>query len=280
MPAMSKTSWNIVWRCHEKGAGEASNKGNYHLCGYEGCWQGCKEGMSQAISRVTIFILLCYRKVYLETWRMIAMMKGTLMWVSFFTLMILSLIFLQNLNGLMKVVSKLVHLHGLLEKKYSNNHNSGYIYIDAISLESIPLTPFMMKEWACALVSNIFFSHINILKIDISLQYDGSVSISHPPSTMTFDPVNHRSSLHTCLQNPHHLESASTPASSQGAGISGDLAHTVSCKSFPVWYPWLAFLQSLPQLQLAVMHPCLHLSYVHPLRIPLQSCLNFLSTQK
>jgi len=73
--------------------------------------------------------------------------------------------------------------------------------------------------------SNIFFSHINILKINVSLQYDGSVSVSHPSSTATFDLVNRRSSLHTCLQIPCCLESTSTSASSQGTGISGDLAH-------------------------------------------------------
>jgi hypothetical protein len=59
------------------------------------------------------------------------------------------------------------------------------------------------------------------------LQYDGSVSVSHPPSTATFDPVNRRSSLRTRLQvpRPSHLDSASTSALSQGTGASGDLAH-------------------------------------------------------
>jgi len=150
-------------------------------------------------------------------------------------LMILSFIFLQNSNGLTKVDSELAHLCGLLKKEYSNNHDSGYTYIDAISSESIPLTPFMIKEWARALVSNLFFSHINILKIDILLQYDRSVSVSHPPSTATFNPVNHRSSLHTRLQNPHHLKSTSTSASSQGTGISGDLAHILQIISSVVF---------------------------------------------
>jgi hypothetical protein len=67
-------------------------------------------------------------------------------------LMISSLILLQNSNGLTKVDSELARLRGLLEKKYSNDHDSGYTYIDPISSESIPLTPFMMKEWARALV--------------------------------------------------------------------------------------------------------------------------------
>jgi hypothetical protein len=50
------------------------------------------------------------------------------------------------------------------------------------------------------------------------LQYDGTVSVSHPPSTATFDPVNHKSSLHI-----RHSEPVSA---SNTQGISGsDLAH-------------------------------------------------------
>jgi len=183
------------------------------------------------MKRVTIFILLCYRKVYLETWRMIAMTKGN-------------------------------------------------TYINTISLESILLTPFIMKEWACALVSNIFFSHINILKINVSLQYDRSVSVSHPPSTATFDLVNHRSSLHICLQNPCCLESASTSASSQGTGISGDLAHILQIISSMVS---MACIPSKPPTTPTCCCASLSASiilYVYPLRIPLQSCLNFSNTQK
>src|SRR5712672_3393210 len=63
------------------------------------------------------------------------------------------------------------------------------------------------------------FANTKPLYTDLLLQYDGSVSVAHPPSTATFDPVNHKSSL--CSQ--HHPNSASTPASSHGA--SRDLAH-------------------------------------------------------
>jgi hypothetical protein len=38
-----------------------------------------------------------------------------------------------------------------LEKKYQNDHDAGYTYIDPTGI-SIPLTPFMMKEWARGLV--------------------------------------------------------------------------------------------------------------------------------
>ncbi|KAF8494901.1 hypothetical protein F5888DRAFT_1616438 [Russula emetica] len=105
-----------------------------------------------------------------------------------------SLMLPQHSNGLTKLDSELARLRGLLEKKYSNNHDTGYTYIDSATSDSIPLTPFMMKEWACAMVS-----------------YDGTVSVSHPPSTATFDPVNRRSSLHT---HHHHSKSALAPASS------------------------------------------------------------------
>jgi hypothetical protein len=40
-----------------------------------------------------------------------------------------------------------------LEKEHANDHDVGYTYIDPIAAESIPLTPFMMKEWARAMVS-------------------------------------------------------------------------------------------------------------------------------
>ena len=48
--------------------------------------------------------------------------------------------------------SELARLRGLLEKKYSNDHDAGYTYIDPVTSDSVPLTPFMMKEWARAMV--------------------------------------------------------------------------------------------------------------------------------
>jgi hypothetical protein len=69
------------------------------------------------------------------------------------------------------------------------------------------------------------------------LQYDGSVSVSHPPSTATFDSVNRRSSLYTRLQVPRPSRPA-TPApspASQGTVPPGDLAHTVAQKTVPMF---------------------------------------------
>lgn len=58
----------------------------------------------------------------------------------------------QNLNGLTRIDSELARLRGLLEKKYSNDYDAGYTYIDQVTSDPIPLTPFMMKEWARAMV--------------------------------------------------------------------------------------------------------------------------------
>jgi hypothetical protein len=58
------------------------------------------------------------------------------------------------------------------------------------------------------------------------LQYNGLATVNQPPSTATFDCVNHRSSLH-----PHHPHSllASSPAPYSVQGVSGsDLAHIIS----------------------------------------------------
>jgi hypothetical protein len=64
------------------------------------------------------------------------------------------------------------------------------------------------------------FSNTKSSKIDTPLQYDGSVSVTHPPSTATFDPANRVSSLRT---RHHHSKPVSTSALSHG--VSGDLAH-------------------------------------------------------
>lgn len=67
---------------------------------------------------------------------------------------------LQCSNGLTKVDSELARLRCLLEKKYANDHDAGYTYIDPITSDSVPLTPFMMKEWARAMViSLLIHSH-------------------------------------------------------------------------------------------------------------------------
>ena len=46
---------------------------------------------------------------------------------------------------------ELAQLCHKLEVKYANGRDLGYMYITANG-ESIPLTVFMMKEWACTMV--------------------------------------------------------------------------------------------------------------------------------
>jgi hypothetical protein len=62
----------------------------------------------------------------------------------------------QDNPGLSKEEYALAKERTKLEKKYQNDHDGGYTYIDATGV-SIPLTPFMMKEWARALVSYYTF---------------------------------------------------------------------------------------------------------------------------
>jgi hypothetical protein len=69
-----------------------------------------------------------------------------------FTLVVSNLMLSQTFYGLTKPDSELAHYHGLLEKKYANNHNASYTYIDLVTSDSVLLTPFMMKKWACVMV--------------------------------------------------------------------------------------------------------------------------------
>ena len=122
------------------------------------------------------------------------------------------------MNGLTKINSELVCFHGLLEKKYSNNHDASYTYVDSVTSDPILLTLLMMKEWARAMVT--CSTNAKQLEIDRSLQYNGSASVSQPPSTPMFDPVNRKPSLYT-----YHSKSGSTFVTSNIHGVSSDLAH-------------------------------------------------------
>ncbi|KAF8059566.1 hypothetical protein FPV67DRAFT_1425555 [Lyophyllum atratum] len=110
----------------------------------------------------------------------------------------------MNENGLSKVDVELARFRGLLEKKYQNDHDGGYTYIDSRpGGETLPLTMFMMGEWARAM-------------------YDGTATVSRYPSTPTFDPVNRHESL--SRQRSH---SSATTHSSHSGGPS-DIAHMAS----------------------------------------------------
>lgn len=57
----------------------------------------------------------------------------------------------QDSLGLNKLDYKLARFRQLLEKKYGTDHDGTYTYINPITANTIPLTPFMMKEWARAM---------------------------------------------------------------------------------------------------------------------------------
>ena len=60
-------------------------------------------------------------------------------------------------NGLSKIDLELAWCHQLLEAAYQNDHDVGYTYIDKAGMgNSFPLIPFMMKEWARAIVCVLF----------------------------------------------------------------------------------------------------------------------------
>ncbi|KAJ7355940.1 hypothetical protein DFH08DRAFT_803871 [Mycena albidolilacea] len=81
-------------------------------------------------------------------------------------------------NGLSDLEKELARLRGKLEKKYQNDHDAGYTYIDSETGESYPLTPQMIKEWCHAM-------------------YDGDATASKAPSFITgFDPVKRQVALH------------------------------------------------------------------------------------
>ena len=57
--------------------------------------------------------------------------------------------------GLTKIDYELARFRRMLEKKYGTDHDGTYSYIDPVTATAIPLTPFMMKEWARAMVFDI-----------------------------------------------------------------------------------------------------------------------------
>ena len=67
----------------------------------------------------------------------------------------------DNNTGLTRINAELARLRKILETKYANDHGSGFAYINSSTGELVPLTPFMMKEWARAMVCIMIMQHIN-----------------------------------------------------------------------------------------------------------------------
>src|ERR1700733_2784536 len=80
-----------------------------------------------------------------------------------------------------KLELELARFRGILEKKYANDYDAGYTYIDPATGDSVPLTPFMMKEWARAMVSNniVYFFDCHNLIILIAVRWNHG--IKQPP---------------------------------------------------------------------------------------------------
>ncbi|KAJ6487088.1 hypothetical protein C8R47DRAFT_1277319 [Mycena vitilis] len=62
---------------------------------------------------------------------------------------------LYDTNGLSELDRSLARLRGILEKRWQNDHDAGYTYIDASTGESYALSPQMMKEWCRAMYDGV-----------------------------------------------------------------------------------------------------------------------------
>ncbi|KAF8227790.1 hypothetical protein L208DRAFT_1379630 [Tricholoma matsutake] len=113
-------------------------------------------------------------------------------------------------SGMSKKDDELARLCGKLEQWWGNNSDSSYAYIDHITGQHFPLTPFMMDEWVRGM-------------------YDGKATVDMPPAETCFDPAN-------CLTSiaPPHSRSRSASSS---VPASSDLAHPFHPTSPPVFTP-------------------------------------------
>ncbi|KAJ7723042.1 hypothetical protein B0H16DRAFT_1334341 [Mycena metata] len=100
-------------------------------------------------------------------------------------------------NGLSELDRSLARFRGILEKKWQNDHDAGYTYINPDTGESHPLTPQMMKEWTRAMVL---------------------ADAGTPPSHLgLFNPANRKRALH-----PSRIAAGVNQPG--GSGVS-DIAH-------------------------------------------------------
>ncbi|KAJ6553683.1 hypothetical protein B0H10DRAFT_2241856 [Mycena sp. CBHHK59/15] len=108
-------------------------------------------------------------------------------------------------TGLSALDLEFARIRGKLEKKYQNDHDSGYTYVGWD--ETYPLTPLMMLEWAHTI-------------------YDGEVTTRDPPNLAggTFDPANRKVSLHPSRAS---LNTSMAPVAPSGSDL-GHLATIVT----------------------------------------------------
>ncbi|KAJ7883099.1 hypothetical protein B0H13DRAFT_1890539 [Mycena leptocephala] len=108
---------------------------------------------------------------------------------------------LYDSNGLSELDRSLAHFRGILEKKYQNDHDSGYTYIDPSTGKSHPLSPQMMKEWSRSM-------------------HDGETDSGTPPSHWGLGVAN---GPRSAALHPDRI-AAGVNAAPPGQG-SADLAH-------------------------------------------------------
>jgi hypothetical protein len=60
-------------------------------------------------------------------------------------------------SGMSKKDEELARLRGKLEKRWGNDNDSSYAYLDPITGQRYPLTPFMMDEWVRGMVCSVYY---------------------------------------------------------------------------------------------------------------------------
>ncbi|KAJ7606532.1 hypothetical protein FB45DRAFT_1068431 [Roridomyces roridus] len=85
---------------------------------------------------------------------------------------------LNDSNGLSELDRALARFREILEKRWQNDHDAGYMYIDPDTGTSYPLTPQMMKEWSRAM-------------------YNGESNQNAPPEHLVmFNTAHRKTALH------------------------------------------------------------------------------------
>jgi hypothetical protein len=98
----------------------------------------------------------------------------------------------QDSDELSPLDRELARNRQMLEQKYGNDGDNSFSYVDPVTGQTIQLTPFMLKEWARAMVL------YNLLVHSYSnhhFQYDNLATLAIPPNTTTFDPLTRLPSL-------------------------------------------------------------------------------------
>lgn len=118
-------------------------------------------------------------------------------------------------TGMNKKDEELARLRGKLEKKWGNDSDSSYAYLDPISGNRFPLTPFLMDEWVRGMVPILFLISLTCYLLHfLAFKYDGRATLDTPPPTTSFDPQNRLTSI-----SPAHRRQVSLGPSSTASDV-------------------------------------------------------------